>query len=605
MNKLLIIDLSKESFEVEEIPENIMKEYLGGRGLGAYLLYKYLPAKVDPLSPENILIFSTGPAQGTSTYYSSRTVLNTKSPLTGVYLFSLASGNFGHKMKKAGYTAMMVKGKAQSPVYLAIEDGKVQFRSAQKIWGQKTIEAQESMLADAGLPAGKCVCIGPSGEKLHKMAAIITEGEKARSFGRGGCGAVMGSKNLKGIVMEGSQQVELADPASLKEAKQVIGENVKGNPAWLDSRIRYGSGADMSTMNELGIIPTRNWYTGTFEKLKSIDLVENEKTWPRKNVTCGPYCINPCSHTIEIQRGPYKGAKTEGPEYETIYSFGSNCGVDQFDAVVAAEELCDHYGIDTMSCGCTIAFAMECFEKGLLTKKDTGGIDLHFGNAEAMVKMTEMIAKQEGLGALLSQGTRAASEKIPGSADFAIHVKGLEPGGYECRGSWGQALQYGLNSRGACHHGYGLPARLPAEMENPMKIEGKGTLVKNSGMMRVLFDCICMCSFPTGMVGGLPGLVKVVNALTGGDFSEEKMKEIGFRILTLERMFNVREGISRKDDYLPARLLKEPLPDGPHKGATVPMDELLNEGYEAFGWDVETGIPKTETLEALGINKLG
>ncbi|MDO9536013.1 MAG: aldehyde ferredoxin oxidoreductase family protein [Bacillota bacterium] len=603
MNRLLVVDLTKRNFNVEIIPDDILYNYLGGRGLGAYLLYTTLQKGVDPLSPDNVLIFSSGPAQGTNAYYSSRAVLHTKSPLTGIYLFSVASGSFGHQIKRSGYTSIMIKGRASAPTYLVIRNGDVEFRPAEHFWGMKTVEAHDSMLKDSQLPKGSCVCIGPSGEQLHMMAGIFTEGEKARTFGRGGSGAVMGSKNLKGIVIAGAQKVKIFDNETFQQAKNGIRESVKAKPKWVEERRLIGTGADMMAMNEIGILPTRNWKTGIFEKINSIALTEIQDIWPRKNVSCGPYCLNPCSHIANIDRGPWKGVRTEGPEYETIYVFGSDCFVDQFDAIVAAEEICDQYGIDTISCGATIAFAMECFEKGLISQEDTGGINLQFGNAEAMVKMVGMIARQEGLGALLSQGTRLAAEKIFGSSEFAMQCKGLEFGGYECRSMWGQALQFAINSRGGCHHGYGLPARSPVDLENGRKVVGKGNLVKNLAIDRILYDSAVMCTFPRGVVG-IQNLALTVNAITGRNYSEDDIKQVGFRILTLERMFNVREGLRRKDDYLPERLLKEPLPDGPQRGSVVPMDELLDEGYDAFGWDKNTGIPLEETLASINLTDL-
>jgi len=571
--------------------------------LGAYLLYQNLSGGVDPLSPDNVIIFSCGPAQGTSAYYSSRAVLNTKSPLTNVYLYSVASGQFGHKIKRAGFTAIMIKGRAAEPLYLAINNDQVEFRSASELWGLKTIEAMKAMVADAQIPKASCAVIGPAGERAMKMAMIATEGEKVRTFGRGGAGAVMGSKNLKGLLISGSQEDHIADKGVFQEAKRIIQEAIKEKPAFVEGRWRFGTGADMLALNELGVLPTRNWQTGVFKDVKGIALTEIEEIWPRKNVNCGPYCINPCSHTIQIDRGPWKGTRVDGPEYETIYAFGSNCGIDQFDAIVAAEEICDEYGIDTMSCGLSVSFAMECYEKGLISKEDLEGVDLRFGNAEAMVKAVKMIAEGEGIGSLLGEGVKKASEKITGSEGFAMHCKGLEFGGYECRGLWGQALQYALSSRGACHHAYGLPARIPAELNTPTQVEGKGELVKSSAITRVLYDSTVMCALNISVVG-LEGVAKTVNAITGKNCTLEELRKIGFRVVTLERMFNVREGLSRKDDYLPKRLTEQPLPDGPNRGCVVPMDELLDEGYRAMGWDKDTGVPLRETIEELGLEEL-
>jgi aldehyde:ferredoxin oxidoreductase len=272
---------------------------------------------------------------------------------------------------------------------------------------------------------------------------------------------------------------------------------------------------------------------------------------------------------------------------------------------VAAAEICDEFGIDTISCGATVAFAMECYERGLITREDTGGVDLRFGNSEALVKVVDMIAKGEGIGALLAAGTKEASEKIPGSSRFAMHCKGMEFGGYECRGMWGQALQFALSSRGGCHHAYGLPARTPSDTENGTKLAGKGNVVKGAACGRILYDSAVLCTFGRNAIGPDNVLfAKIINAITGKSYTVEDLMRIGFRVMTLERMFNAREGLLRKDDYLPQRFIEEPLPDGPHKGSVVPMEELLDEGYQALGWDKTTGIPLMESLKALSLDQL-
>jgi aldehyde:ferredoxin oxidoreductase len=603
MNNLLVVDLTNRSYQRERISETILDQYLGGRGLGAYLLYQNVKKGVDPLSPENILIFSAGPLQGTNSYYSSRAVVNTKSPLTGIYLFAVASGRFAHELKKAGYASIVIKGRSQEPVYLIIRDETVDFRPAKALWGLKTIKAQKEILRDAGMPKASCACIGPAGENLHRLACIVTEDEKARTFGRGGSGAVMGSKNLKGLVILGSHEIPIADKSMFEEAKAAIRDNVTKQSKWAEERRRYGTGNDIRSLNELGILPTRNWQTGMFEGVKGVDLIELEQIWPRKNVPCGPYCINPCAHIAEIDRGPWKGATTDGPEYETIYAFGPDCGVDQFDAIVASGQICDEYGIDTMSCGTTIAFAMECYEKGLITQKETGGLDLRFGNAEAMVKATEMIAKREELGFLFGDGVRKAAERIPEATRFAMHCKGLEFGGYECRGIWGQALQFALSTRGGCHHAFGLPARNPEDIKNGTQVEGKGDLVKRTAIDRIVSDSAIICAFTRRVVDNQI-LVKLLQSITGKDRDAQAINKTGLRILTLERMFNMREGLTREDDHLPLRLTGDPLPDGPRKGSVVPMDDLLDEGYKAFGWDQATGNPLKETLENLDLAEL-
>lgn len=603
MNKLLIVDLTRQRYEIEDLPEAVRHDFIGGRGLGAYLLYRNLPAKIAPLAPENVMVFSCGPAQGTSAYYSSRAVLTTKSPLSGAYLYSVASGRLGHRIRKAGYLAIMMTGRAAEPQYLVIGEGTVEFRSAKKFWGLKTVEAHDAMLREAAVEKASCACIGPAGERLVPMAFVATEGEKVRAFGRGGAGAVMGSKNLKGFVISGRRAVPIADPAGFKSCGEAMLKRVKDNPQFVENRRRYGTGADMTTLNRRGILPTRNWQTGCFDKVAGIALTEIEDRWPRKNLSCGPYCLNPCSHSIELKSGPWKGLKADGPEYETIYAFGSNCGIDRFDAVVAAERICDDFGIDTISCGLSVSFAMECYEKGLLGTADTGGLAIEFGNADAMVELVRMIAAGEGLGALLGQGVRAASRQIPGSEGFAMHCKGLEFGGYECRGSWGQALQFALSSRGACHHAFGLAARSPAEVAAPTQVAGKGELVKNNAINRVIFDSAVVCALNAAAIGA-EAVADLIMAVSGAYRDGSEIRQAALRTITIERLFNVREGLGRQDDVLPGRLLAEPLPDGPNRGSVVPMDELLDEGYRAMGWDPVTGAPKRKTLEDLGLCEL-
>lgn len=598
--KILEVDLESRSTTVKEIPRAIEMKYLGGRGLGAYLLAKYVRGGTDPLSPENVLIFSAGPAQGTSTPYSSRTVLHTKSPLTGIYLYSVASGTFGPQLRRAGFASLVIKGKAKEPTYLIIKDGEVVFRPAQDLWGLDTYATFRELLSRSSLPRAAAVYIGPAGERQVRTACIVTEGEKARTFGRGGSGCVMGAKNLKGIVLQGTGEVAPADRPGLQKVKQMVREQLRQNPLWVEERRRFGSGADMMTLNALGVLPTRNWQTGVFAGVKNIAPSEIEHVWPRRTTTCGPYCLSPCSHIAEIDRGPYTGIRTEGPEYETIYIFGSNCGVDHFDAIVAAESICDRYGLDTMSVGAAIGFAMECYERGLLGKDDLNGLDLRFGNAAAMVEMVRLIAEGKGFGQILGQGVRRAAQQIPGSEDFAMHVKGLELGGYECRASWGQALQFAVNARGGCHHGYGLPARTEVAQGKGRQAEGKGQLIKRLATERILYDCSIICTF-TRRVLGMDILGPLLESLTGYPYTKEELERIGWRIITLERLFNVREGLRRAEDRLPKRLLTEPLPDGPNRGAVVPLEDLLNEGYSALGWDPESGVPLCRVAEEIDL----
>ena len=598
---MLVIDLTTKTVREETIPERVMRDYLGGRGLGAYLLYQHTRAGLDPLSPENPLIFTAGYAQGMSTPFSPKVVLTTKSPQTGLYLYSLSSGTCGHSIRKAGYLAVMITGKAAAPVYLSIVNGSVEFCDAGSLWGMKTLAAQDAMVQASGAKGASTIAIGPAGEKLVRYAAVMTDGKLFRAFGRSGAGCVMGAKNLKGIIISGANTVTPADPEKFTEVKRKIAAALKDNRAWAENRRKYGTGEDMPEMNEWGMLPTRNWQTGVLEgdTLSGIAPTLNEKQWPRKNIACGPYCPNPCSHHITIGAGPYAGAACDGPEYETMYVFGSNCGIGKFDAVVAASELCDEYGIDTISAGLTVSFLMECFEKGLIDTSHTDGLKLQFGDDAALMEALRKIASREGAGYLWGEGARRLAAEIPGSEAFAMHCKGLEMGGYECRAFFGQALAFALNSKGGDHHGLGLPARLEAADGTNLEIKGKGMLVKKEAVGRIVADSLVVCCFPRKMTAPIFG--DLIEAVAGLALSRTDLEDIGLRILTQERLFNTREGMRRTDDTLPERLLSEPLPDGPYRGSTVPLEALKDDAYAALEWNRETGVPEPALLERLGI----
>ena len=600
--KMLKIDLSRKSYEIEGIPDKVIKQYLGGRGLGAYLLYRMVPAKADPLGEENCLIFTAGPTNGTGFYYSSKVNVTSKSPLTNIYMYAVSSGSAAHQMRKAGFWAIAIKGVAESPTYIAVDNQKVEFKDAASLWGMEPLATQQAMLADSPNKKAATMAIGAAGEKLIKFASIFSEGPYYRAFGRGGSGAVMGSKKLKGIIIWGDGNAEVADRTRFEAAKKVALEKVNENQKWIETRRNYGTGGDLDVMSEAGMLPTRNWQAGTFENWTKLCTRTTAEEWPRQNLPCGPYCPTICSHYIELQKGPYKGAHCDGPEYETIYAFGTHCGIDKFDAVVAAAQICDVFGVDTMTAGITIGFAMECFEKGLIGKEDTDGIELRFGDDQAMIAMLKKMVNQEGFGQRLLEGTKRLSEEIKGSEAFAMHTKGMEFGGYECRGLNGQALQFAIDNRGGCHHAYGLPARVETYNGTRLDIEGKGEFVKKLATDRILRDSLIVCSFPRHALT-MPIIADAVSAIFGEPWSEDDLSQIGTRIMNQERLFNMREGITREDDTLPTRLLKEPKPDGPTKGAVVPLEELKDDYYQAMGWDISTGNPTEAVLDELGIER--
>jgi len=599
-NQILRIDLSNRSYRVEDIPDKIINQYIGGRGLGSYLLYNSVPPRIDPLDEKNHLVFTAGPSNGTNLPYSSKTVINTKSPLTGIYLYAMSSGTIGHQIRKAGLWAIDVTGIADSPTYLVIDNRKVEFKDAAHLWGMEPSEAQRVMLGDLSARKAATMAIGPAGERLLRYAAIMVDGPLYRAFGRGGSGCVMGSKKLKGIVVHGDGEMELGDREGFEKIRKDILGRVKENTKWAESWRRYGTRGNFDTLNKLGLLPTRNWQGGTFRTGDRLSFSTHEKEWAWQNRPCGPYCPTPCALYMEVEEGPYRGAHCDGPEYETIYAFGPNCGIDNLEAIIAADQICDENGIDTMSAGSSIGFAMECFERGFIGTKDTDGIELRFGDDKAMIAILKKIVRQEGFGLILSEGVRRASQGIKGSESFAMHVKGLELGGYECRGANGQALQFAINNRGGCHHGYGWVAVIEALEGTRLQVEGKGEQVKNMAIGAIIGDSVPCCSFGRRVFGSVD---ENVSSISGEAWSFNDLKEAGTRIMCQERLFNIREGVTREDDTLPGRLLNEPKPDGPTKGEVVALEKLKDDYYRALGWDLSTGNPGNSILDKLGIDK--
>ena len=598
--KALVVDLTTRQTEEQAFPQAYLEQYLGGRGLGARLLHDYVDPKADPLGPDNALIFVTGPLHASKAPYSSKSVLYTKSPQTGITLYTIASGSLCHNVARAGYDALVIKGKAESPTYLLVQDSRVTFRDASTMWGLNTMDA-EYFIRQRVPAAASVALIGPAGENLVKYACVVTEGRRHQAFGRGGAGAVMGSKNLKAVAVLGTGDVPIADPAAFREAQRAVNAKLAANPEWKASQRRYGTRGGLGTLNAAGILPTRQWYSGQYKDIAAFDAEHIRQEWILDDETCGLYCPNPCYHWTVVREGEYKGALACGPEYETIYAFGSNLENPRFDSIIAADDQCDLLGLDTMSAGLTIGWAIECFERGLLSAKDTDGLELRFGDHAILAELLRRIAYREGIGNLLAEGSQRAAAQAGGGSDaWAMTAKGMEFGGYECRASWGQALQYSLSHRGGCHHDLGLPAR--AQMGSPQatRVEGQGEQVKAGAFRRIVYDSAVMCTFPQAVLG-LESAAGLLSAVTGRSLGVPDLQEIGERILNVERLWISKAGIGRADDRLPDRLLKEPLPEGPGQGNVVPLEALKDEFYAAAGWDQRTGVPRVETLQRLGI----
>ncbi len=592
MHKYLDVDLSNQKIYEKKLDPVLAEKYIGGKGLGAKILYDNLKTGIDPLGPENIILFMTGPLTGTSVVTSGRWCIVTKSPHTGIYLDSQIGGKFGHRLKRAGYDYILVRGKSDSPCYLHVSSDGYEIISASELWGKGTFETEEILKQKH--PKAEVASIGPAGENLVTFANIMTD--KSHMAGRGGAGAVMGSKNLKAVVAGGTLKIDSAND-SFKELTKTFKSKVQNDPG-VQNRHRIGTMMWVNMANQAGFLPTRNYQSGVFESAEKIsgEKMIEENTYAHR--ACYN-CLIACGKANKFDKGKYAGLDVEGPEYETTALLGSNCGITDLAAVAKSSQLCDDLGIDTITSGATISFAMECIEKKIL--KQDSVENLVFGNDEAVLQMLQLIAHKEGIGVLFSKGSKAAAEKLGNdSSDFAIQVKGLELAGVEPRGSFGMALAYSTADRGACHQRCWTPS---AELRGDLKrfsMEGVPKFVKESQDERAACFSLVVCDF---LPFDVPEMVEMLNAATGFLYTPESYITTGERIWNTTRMFSVREGITALDDVLPKRFSKEAMPEGPAKGQVVSeevLEQAKAEYYNLRGWD-SNGIPRNETLQRLRI----
>jgi len=584
--KYLVVNLSDKTWRVENLPEEIRAEYLGGRGIAAKLLYDLQEPKVDPLSPENHLIFFTGPLCGTNAPGSSRITVVTKSPASNAINPASMGGSFPNAFKRSGFDGLVVTGRSAEKVWIHITPDGVTFHDAQPLWGLTTSRTEASIKGEVG---EKCcvACIGPAGENLVLFTGIVSE---TRTASRGGGGAVMGSKNLKAVSVSGNIKTPVADKTALKEAILKVRDDQNNNPSLMGMQTS-GTAGMVSIVNAMGGLPTKNFQQGTFEAAEDISGSAIAEKNRLKGFACAS-CPVGCSLISEVKSGKFAGTKVEGPEYESVVMLGSNLMIDDLDTIIAANYLCDEHGMDTISAGSVIGFAMECYEKGLLTEADTGGLTLTWGDGELVLKLIEMIARKEGFGQRLSQGVLRLSRELPGSETFAMQVKGLELAGYDPRAVFGQGLSYAIAPRGGEHGrgGYLIVEFFMSDVDLYTH-EGKAARSIEMSENAAIHDMATLCGFNFVPVSLVPGLI---SGTVGTAYTEESLREIARRVITLERRFNLREGLSRQDDTLPSRLLSEPLPDGMAAGKKVEgLDIMLSEYYQMRGWDKE-GKPQTE-----------
>ncbi len=593
MGKFLEVNLSTEKIAEKTIDKSYGKTWIGGKGLGAKILYDTLSPKVDPLSPENVLLLMTGPLTGTSVQTSGRWTVVTKSPHTGIFLDSHVGGKFGHRLKRAGFDYITIKGQAAEPKYLEVTSDGIDLHTATDYWGKGTYET-ESLLKKQH-PGVEVCAIGPAGENLVTFANIVTD--RTHTAGRGGAGAVMGSKNLKAIVTHGTEKIDANDPELFKKLTRTFTKKVRNNPG-VKRRHEIGTVMWVKMANEAGFLPTHNFQAGVFEDADKISGERMRDEFVVGHTACYR-CSIACGKTTRFDQGKYAGLEVDGPEYETTALLGASCGLNDLGAIAKANEICDDLGFDTITAGGTIAFAMEATEKGLLCQNEIN--TLEFGNDDAVHAMLRLIAFRKGIGDFFAQGSLSAAKKLGhDSSSYAIQVKGLELAGVEPRGSFGMALAYATSDRGGCHQRCWTPG---AELDGRLtrfSFEGVPQFVKTSQDERAACNSLVVCDF---LPFDVPEMVEMLNAATGLDYTEKSYLLTGERIWNLTRMFNVREGISAKDDVLPQRFSDEPAPRGDPKGQVIKQSEFedtKSEYYSLRGWD-SNGVPISEKIRELGI----
>jgi aldehyde:ferredoxin oxidoreductase len=610
--RILRVDLNNGKIDKEGLEEGFAKKFLGGKGFGGKILYDEVPAKTDPFSSDNCVIISNGPLTGTGAF-APKCSFVTKSPLTGGWLDCMLGGFVGPELKFAGYDVLVISGKAPDPVYLWINNDRVEIKKATHLWGKTTHDAEQTIKKELGDPRIRVASIGPAGENLVRFACIT--GDLYRQAGRGGVGAVFGSKNLKALAVRGSGKAEVANKSEFIKHVKELNKALRDEGGTMTT---YGTMWLMEPMNDYGMLPTRNFQEAVFQGAKKISGEKLVKTLKTKDMACHA-CALRCANFCDVKKSEFGPFQIEGPEYETACLLGSNCGVDNLKAIAYFNLLCDQLGIDTMSTGSTIAFLMECIQRKIVTKKENDGLDLKWGNYKAMVQMIKKISSREGIGDLLAEGVARAAKKIGrGASQLAMHVKGMEMPGYDPRGAVGMGLAYATADRGACHlRAWTIYEEVMGNMDR-FSPEGKAMLVYARMHRKIIMDSLGICE----MMGLMPIFASLLTDATGWkvtplynrkyeklleDFiiDEEKVG-VGERIYNLSRAFNIREGFRKKDDKLPQRFFRQSVPQGPLKGHLMRIRDfkkMLKEYYELNKWD-ENGVPTREKLLELGLENV-
>jgi len=578
-----------------------MERFLGGRGLISHTLYRLVGPEIDPLAPGNVLAFGVGPLVGTLVPSSCVWNVGSKSPLTGIIALGTAKGFFGIELRRAGVDLLVLKGASKEPVYLHISDGCIELREAGHLWGKDVWETNNIIRTELGDPYVRIAAIGQAGENLVSYANII--GDMNRAAGRGGLGAVMGSKGLKAVAVRSGRSVHVANHGRLLDLVRRA-ENLFSRTDYLESLLRKGTIGETENYSRAGVLETKNFQTGVYRKVHRLrgEIFERQN-WI-KSKACGT-CMTACSHSFVVRKGRYRNSFGEAPQLTVTGQFGSGLDIPDPAAMLKIHTECNRYGLDEISLGATLSFVMECHEKGILQKQDVEEIDLTWGDEEAVLSLIGRVARRQGIGDLLSRGTKRLSEEWgEETRNFAMHVKGLELVMVELRGLNAWALGTAVSTVGGAHNKVGVYMEPYAGIEERTRVEGKADLVKYMEELRAVEDSLGVCHFLSDIGGYYDRfLTKLVNAVTGKRMSFPQLLRIGERIVAVERAFDVREGITSKDDTLPDRFLKTPLPDGPCRGQVVPLQEMLERYYELRQWDDE-GRPVPDKLRSLGLEEI-
>ena len=608
--KVLRVDLSKNTVSIDHAREHFYRYYFGGRGLISYYLLKELTAGVDPLGPDNKLIFATGLVTGIPLGGCGRNSVGGKSPLTGAYGDAEVGGYWGAELKHAGYDAIIIEGKAKKPVYLWINDGNVEIRDAHHLWGKTTAECQEIVRSETREPLARTATIGKAGENMVRYACILNDINHAA--GRTGMGAVMGSKNLKTVAVRGHNRPTLANPDAISSLAKWLKKNVLSLAEGLHS---HGTGKFVTYLNKQGGLPTRNFQQSTFEDADKISGQVMTETILVGRGSCYACPIH-CKREVSATEPHYIDRVYGGPEYETLAALGSNCGINDLKAIAKGNELCNAYGLDTISTGAAIAFAMECFENGIIDEKDTGGLKLNFGSASVMLSLIDMIASRKELGDILADGVARAASKIGrGSDKFALNVKGQEIPMHEPRFKQGLGIGYAISAKGADHtfslhdniyssEGPGLDDFKALGILEPLALDNLSTakvrMAIYNNYWHHFLDCLLLCNF---VPFNYHQVEEMVNAVSGWNSTVWELMKVGERCMAMTRIFNIRECLSEKDDSLPQRFF-DPLPSGPREGVRIDKNKFLQARemhYSMMAWDKESGIPSLGKLQELDI----